>query len=111
MTRLSLHEGWHLRAIGGPVPDALAQLDILAQVPGSTHLDLMAAGLIPDPYLDRNEVALTWMHRVDWQYTTAFQATAPRVGERVELVFDGIDTIATIALNGVVLGQTANMHR
>ncbi|MEU1605262.1 glycoside hydrolase family 2 protein [Micromonospora matsumotoense] len=111
MTRTTLHEGWLLRANGGPAPDVLAGRDIPAQVPGSTHLDLMAAGLIPDPYLDSNEASLTWMHRVDWQYTTAFQASAPGVDERVELVFDGIDTIATIALNGVVLGRTANMHR
>ncbi|WP_328346764.1 glycoside hydrolase family 2 protein [Micromonospora sp. NBC_00421] len=111
MTCTTLHEGWRLRANGGPTPDVLAGRDIPAQVPGSTHLDLMAAGLIPDPYLDSNEASLTWMHRVDWQYATVFQASAPGVGERVELVFDGIDTIATIALNGVVLGRTANMHR
>ena len=111
MTRSTLHEGWRLRAIGGPVPDTLAERDIPAQVPGSTHLDLMAAGFIADPYLDRNETALTWMHRVDWQYTTVFQATGPRVGERVELVFEGIDTIATIELNGRLLGDAANMHR
>jgi len=111
MTRTTLHDGWRLRAVSGPMPDLLAERDLPAQVPGSTHLDLMAAGLIPDPYLDRNEAALTWMHRVDWQYTTTFQAQAPRPGERVELVFDGVDTVATIELNGDVLGHTANMHR
>ncbi|MCW6003451.1 glycoside hydrolase family 2 protein [Micromonospora sp. CPCC 205371] len=111
MTHTTLHDGWRLRALAGPMPDLLARRDVPARVPGSTHVDLMAAGLIPDPYLDRNEAALTWMHRVDWQYATVFQASAPRVGERVELVFDGIDTIATIELNGDVLGHTANMHR
>src|SRR3989337_2122783 len=111
MMHKTLHDGWRLRAVGGQVPDVLAGRDVPAQVPGSTHLDLLAAGLIPDPYLDRNEAALTWMHRVDWQYTTVFQAQAARSGERVELVFDGIDTIATVELNGVVLGHTANMHR
>ncbi|WP_158854001.1 glycoside hydrolase family 2 protein [Saccharothrix deserti] len=111
MPRSDLHDGWRLRAVGGPVPQVLADRDVPAQVPGSTHLDLMAADLIPDPYLDRNEAALTWLHRVDWQYSTTFQAEAPQVGERVELVFDGIDTVATIELNGDVLGHTANMHR
>ena len=71
----------------------------------------MAAGLIPDPYLDSNEAALTWLHRVDWQYSTTFQAQAPQAGERVDLVFDGIDTVATVELNGDVLGHTVNMHR
>ncbi|TDB73809.1 glycoside hydrolase family 2 protein [Micromonospora sp. KC723] len=111
MMHETLHDGWLLRAVGGPVPDALVGRQVPAQVPGGTHLDLMAAGLIPDPFLDRNEAELTWMHRVDWQYTTGFQAQAPRPGERVELVFDGIDTIATIELNGDLLGHTANMHR
>jgi beta-mannosidase len=111
MTRMNLHDGWRLRAVGGPVPDVLAGRDVPAQVPGSTHLDLMAAGLIPDPYLDRNEATLAWMHRVDWRYSTVFQAQAPRPGERVELVFDGIDTVATIELNGEVVGDSANMHR
>jgi beta-mannosidase len=111
MTRSNLHDGWRLRAVGGPVPEALAGREVPAQVPGSTHLDLMAANVIPDPYLDSNEAALTWSHRVDWQYSTTFQAEAPQVGERVELVFDGIDTVATVELNGDVLGHTANMHR
>jgi hypothetical protein len=93
------------------VPQFLADRDVPAQVPGSTHLDLMAADRIPDPYLDRNEAALTWLHRVDWRYSTTFQAEVPRVGERVELAFDGIDTVATIELNGDVLGHTVNMHR
>src|SRR6266496_742562 len=109
MTRTNLHDGWRLRAIGGPVPDALTEREVPAQVPGCTHLDLMAADLIPDPYLDRNEADLTWMHRVDWRYSTAFEAEAPRPGERVDLVFDGIDTVATVELNGDVLGHTANM--
>jgi beta-mannosidase len=111
MTRSNLHDGWRLRAVEGPVPADLADLEVPARVPGSTHLDLMAADLIPDPYLDRNEAELTWIHRVDWQYSTTFGAQAPRAGERVELVFDGIDTVATVELNGEVLGHTANMHR
>ncbi len=111
MTRTNLHDGWRLRAIGGPVPDALTEREVPAQVPGCTHLDLMAADLIPDPYLDRNEADLTWMHRVDWRYSTAFDAEAPRPGERVDLAFEGIDTVATVELNGDVLGHTANMHR
>jgi beta-mannosidase len=111
MMRAPVHEGWQLDAVGGPVPEFLAGRVLPARVPGSVHLDLMAADVIPDPYLGRNEADLTWMHRVDWRYSTAFQAEAPRPGERVELVFDGIDTVGTVELNGRVLGDTANMHR
>lgn len=111
MARTTLHEGWQLSATRGPVPDAVRGRTVQAAVPGSVHLDLMAAGLIPDPYLDRVEEELVWMHRTEWQYRLTFDATAAQDGERVDLVFDGLDTVATITLNGHVIGTTANMHR
>ena len=91
-----------------------------AEVPGCVHTDLMAAGVIPDPYLDGNEAALRWMHEIDWRYATVLDSStdpleSPSLGERVDLVFDGIDTIATIRLgngpDGIELGRTYNMHR
>ena len=106
-----LHDAWTLTSTGGPVPAAIAGRTIPAQVPGSSHTDLLAAGLIPDPYLDRVEEELVWMHRADWRYALEFEARAPEPDERVELVFDGLDTVATITLNGCVLGSTANMFR
>lgn len=110
----TLHTGWTLRATGGPVPaeltDALSA-GVPAEVPGTVHTDLLAAGLIPDPYLDLNETALEWMHLTDWRYATTFEAAAARPGEHLDLVFEGLDTVATITLNGAVLGRTANQHR
>src|SRR5690349_6909823 len=100
MMHAPVHEGWRVEAVGGPVPGSLAGRALPATVPGSTHLDLMAAGVIADPYLDRHEAELAWMHRVDWRYSTALRAAAPRPGERVELVFDGIDTVGAVELNG-----------
>ncbi len=106
-----MHDGWRLRAVGGPIPEHIADVEVPARIPGSAHLDLLAAGLIPDPYLDRNEADLAWAHRTDWRFTLDFTAEAARPGERVELAFDGLDTVATVELNGAVLGHTANMHR
>ncbi|WP_327190167.1 glycosyl hydrolase 2 galactose-binding domain-containing protein [Streptomyces xinghaiensis] len=111
MIRQTLHVGWQLTAAAGPVPADVAGRTVPARVPGSAHLDLLAAGLIPDPYLDRAEEELVWAHRTDWRYATTFEAEAARPGERVDLAFDGLDTVATIELNGRVLGRTANMHR
>ncbi len=81
MARTTLHEGWLLSAKRGPVPDASRGRTVPAAVPGSVHLDLMAAGLIPDPYLDRVEEELVWMHRTDWQYRLTFEATAAQAGD------------------------------
>ena len=75
-----------------------------ATVPGCVHTDLLAAGLIPDPYLDENERLLEWIGRTAWRYSTTFRAAAPAPGERVDLVFEGLDTVATVELNGAVLG-------
>jgi beta-mannosidase len=115
MISQTLHTGWTLRATGGPVPTELAprllDADVPAQVPGTAHTDLLDAGLIPDPYLDLNETALAWMHLVDWRYQTTFTATAAADGEHLDLVFDGLDTVATVTLNGTVLGRTYNQHR
>jgi beta-mannosidase len=92
--RQELTDQWRLRAVRGPVPDStLAGRSVSARVPGSVHLDLLEAGVIPDPFLDRNERDLAWMHRVDWEYSTVFRTPAVRPGERVDLVFDGIDMV------------------
>ncbi|WP_285733202.1 glycoside hydrolase family 2 protein [Nocardiopsis sp. ATB16-24] len=111
MNRRTLHDGWRLSATSGPVPEHIAGRSVPAQVPGSTHLDLLAAGLIPEPYMDTNENELAWMHRVHWRYSLTFEAQASAPDERVDLAFDGLDTVATVELNGTELGTTANMHR
>ncbi|GHH29583.1 glycoside hydrolase family 2 protein [Lentzea cavernae] len=111
MIRQFLHDGWQLTATTNEVPDNVRGRTVPAAVPGSTHLDLLASGLITDPFLDRAEEELTWMHRADWRYGTTFLAAAVASGQRADLVFDGLDTIAAVELNGAVLGHTANMHR
>ncbi|KAF2413029.1 beta-mannosidase [Microbacterium sp. B35-04] len=104
-----LDSGWTLRAAAGPAPDGFdAPMD--AVVPGCVHTDLLAAGLIPDPFLDDNESALAWIGLVDWTYTTSF-TWAPDDTDRTDLVFEGLDTVTTILLNGRELGSTANQHR
>ncbi|MET4783177.1 hypothetical protein [Glaciihabitans sp. UYNi722] len=107
MIRRELHEGWSVRAAGGPVPEDIATLDIPATVPGVIHTDLIGAGLIPDPFVGDNEYRLTWIGRSRWHYRMQFD-WSPEGFERVDLACDGLDTSATVRLNGVVLGVVAN---
>jgi beta-mannosidase len=79
-------------------------------VPGEVHTDLMAAGVIPDVFDGANESASAWVGRTDWTYRARF-TWEPDGGARQELVAEGLDTIATVTLNGVELGRTANQHR
>ncbi|MFF3439350.1 glycoside hydrolase family 2 protein [Streptosporangium sp. NPDC002721] len=100
----ALHDGWTLHQVGGGLSR------VPATVPGCVHTDLLAAGLIEDPYLDDNEDRLTWIGRADWEYETAF--TWHDDGhERTDLVCEGLDTVATVELNGVLVATTANQHR
>ena len=111
MHATDLHDGWSLLATGGPVPEALAGRSVPATVPGTTHTDLLAAELIPDPYLRLNETEVAWMHRTQWRYERELAVAAAEPGERVDLVFDGLDTVASVSLGSQLLGHTANQHR
>ncbi|MEV6302302.1 glycoside hydrolase family 2 protein [Actinoplanes sp. NPDC051861] len=111
MLKTDLHVGWTVRAAGGEVPPEIAASALPATVPGTVHTDLLDAGLIPDPFLGTNEADLAWFHRSAWRYDTVLRADPAEPGERVDLVFDGLDTVATVELDGVELGRTANMHR
>jgi len=111
MNTVNLHDGWTLRPAGGPVPDEIvAAGPIPATVPGSVHTDLLAAGLIPDPYLDDNERRLAWIGLADWCYETVID-WSPGDHDRVQLVFEGLDTVARVELNGEPVATTANMYR
>nr|WP_129667354.1 glycoside hydrolase family 2 protein [Phytoactinopolyspora endophytica] len=84
--------------------------DIPATVPGSVHTDLLAGGLIPDPYLDDNERLVAWVGRCDWEYRTTFHWSHDG-HDRHDLVFEGLDTVATVTLNGREIIRAANQHR
>ncbi|WP_129336638.1 glycoside hydrolase family 2 protein [Cellulomonas endophytica] len=112
MQRLTLVDGWTVVPTAGPVPDAItAAGPVPAAVPGCVHTDLLALGLVPDPYLDAHEHDLRWVHTTDWRYARALRLDRAADDERVDLVLEGVDTVGTVALGGTVLGETANMHR
>ncbi|NKI42164.1 glycoside hydrolase family 2 protein [Streptomyces physcomitrii] len=96
-----LTDGWTLRHESAALP---------ARVPGCVHTDLLAAGLIPDPFLGRDEEEVAWVGRSDWRYELALGRPRTR-HERTDLVFEGLDTVAEIRLGGRLLGRTRNMHR
>lgn len=81
-------------------------------VPGDVHTTLIAAGRIDDPFYDRNEAGCAWMETREWWYRTSFDGPdAAQPGERLRLIFHGLDTFVTIWLNGEELGRHQNMFR
>ncbi len=94
-----------------PVPPEIRAAEIPATVPGCVHTDLLAQGLIPDPYIGRNELDTHWIGHCDWSYRTQLEVSETLLAhERVELVFDGLDTVATVLVNGRETGHSENMH-
>ncbi len=81
-----------------------------AVVPGCVHRDLLRHRLIPDPFWGTNELDLQWITERAWEYRATFAVPAAlRAEEVVELVADGLDTVATVRLNGREIARTENM--
>jgi beta-mannosidase len=80
-------------------------------VPGDLYLALHAAGRLPDPFGDRTEPACAWVKDREWWWCADFEASGLGSNERLSLIFEGLDTYATVWLNGQLLGSTDNMFR
>ena len=85
---------------------------IPAAVPGSVFGDLLAAGKMEEPWYRDNELdALARMEK-DYCYETEFDADEELLScDEVLLIFHGLDTLATVSLNGEVIAEADNMHR
>ncbi|KAK3938896.1 family 2 glycosyl hydrolase [Diplogelasinospora grovesii] len=81
-----------------------------AQFPTNVHLDLLHHGLIPDPFIGKNELACQWVGEAQWVYRTTFASQQPLAeGAKAVLAFDGLDTFATVVLNGQTILESDNM--
>ncbi len=88
-------------------PDTDAWLPV--QVPTTAQQALVDAGQAPTPWLD---YASEWFRSVEndaWLYRTEFAPDdALRECDRFELVFEGVNVLSTVWLNGTVVGTTHN---
>jgi beta-mannosidase len=83
-----------------------------ARVPGCVHTDLLAANKIEAPFYRDNEAKQRWIEKADWIYTRAFDIAPETLAqERVLLRCYGLDTLATITINGKKVAATDNMFR
>jgi beta-mannosidase len=83
-----------------------------AHVPGTVHTDLLANKKIEDPFHRTNEKDQQWIDKVDWEYKTYFTVDNLILKkERVELLFEGLDTYADVYINGSRVLSGDNMFR
>ncbi|CRG89090.1 beta-mannosidase [Talaromyces islandicus] len=78
-------------------------------VPSVVHQDLMANKKLEDPYLELNELRAQWVNDKIWQYRHEFQSPQVPADATVVLVFDGLDTFATVTLDGETILESSNM--
>jgi beta-mannosidase len=93
-------------------PDELAACGLtglLALVPGNVELDLERAGVIPDPFYGDHIRQLRPLETHEWWLVRKFHAAKMAEVQRWDLVFEGLDTLATIWMNGIAVGRSDNM--
>lgn len=76
-------------------------------VPTEIFKDLLDAGKIKDPFIDRNEDEVQWVGEKDWIYRIKFTLDKEIThGEKNTLVFEGLDTFADVYLNDKLILQS-----
>ena len=106
MRIVSLNGPWTLDVSDG------AFSAVPATVPGSVYHDLLTAGLIPDPFYRDNETEALKLMDHDFTYTRAFDVDPALLAcDKVLLRCEGLDTLATVYINGQKAGRADNMHR
>ena len=74
-----------------------------ATVPGCIHTDLMAQGLIPDPFYGTNEDSVQWVGKRIWKYRTTITRDMWEGFEHCDLVLEGV-TLCDVRIYGKTLG-------
>lgn len=102
--QVNLGGAWRMR-------EADSQTWHSAHVPGSVYADLMADGTMPDPFWRENELDAFERMKKDYVYQRTFTVTEAHLAHaHVELVCEGLDTLAHVSLNGREIAFTDNMH-
>ncbi len=107
--------GWQFGSVSRRPFDALNLDDranvaewLPAVVPGNVRADLLASERIPDPFFDDCYRASLWVEACDWWYRRWLDAS---IGpdQRAFLIFDGIDYLGAVFVNGQELGRHQGM--
>jgi beta-mannosidase len=117
-TFMKLNDNWKIRQfdVGAArdlevaSPEYIDYFWMAASVPGDVHSTLIQRKLIDDPFYGHNDLKCQWVEEKVWWYRSTFEfIETVEKEDRYELTFDGLDTFATVYLNGIELGSTENM--
>ncbi|CAI6336501.1 unnamed protein product [Periconia digitata] len=109
-TVVDLTHGWTFKQADDSSDDAWLPVK---RVPTNVHLDLIHHQRIPDPFLGFNELEAEWVADKAWVYKVTLPRVDPSQLLRDDtvhvLAFDGLDTFATVRLNGKTVLESDNM--
>lgn len=93
------------------VSNANNSILIPARVPGGVYSDLRRNLVLKQDILyGKNDVAYRWVGNENWTYTTSFTIDHQIArSQSVKLVLHGVDTVASVVVNGQEIGTTDNM--
>lgn len=112
MKKIELNNNWEFKIENSSSEIEKYNSWMECDVPGTVHTDLLNLGLIEDPYFEDNENRLQWVSEQDWVYKTTFDLTGNFDSDTpINLVFEGVDTIAEAWLNAKLIGNFQNMFR
>ena len=78
-------------------------------MPTSLHLDFLRHDKIPDPFKESNWESLKWVSECNITYTKKITLSDQLMkSQKIELVFEGIDTYSTIYFNDQKILETQN---
>ncbi|KAL8826486.1 MAG: hypothetical protein Q9191_003774 [Dirinaria sp. TL-2023a] len=87
-------------------------ISVPASLPSQAHLDLYAAQVIGDPYYGLNDFNLRWVAENNWTYSSApITGLDVSSAKQTWLLFNGLDTFASIAFCGQHVAATNNQFR
>lgn len=117
MKSISLNGKWKLyfNAEKGEMPSCVEEVKkmqwrcIKANVPGNVELDLLNAGIEDDPFHGDNVYSFRKYEFYQWWFERDFEVPRQLLGDTVMLNLKGINTFATIWINGMLCGKTENM--
>ncbi len=103
MMEIDLSGQWFLASLDG-------EHACVMDVPGDAHSALIKAGIIPHPYVGRNELDVRWVAERDWKIERRFEVASVSGDEWfVDLTY--LDTVADIEINGERVWKTENSFR
>lgn len=80
------------------------------KIPGSVYSFLLDAGKMEDPFYRMNELEALKLMEEDYIFERQFSYEKEKKEAGVKLLFEGLDTVAEVSLNGKEVGRTDNFY-